>query len=79
MPDNRIGAKFGCKSLGASFSQQGATLSAGAVMATRMACPDMTFESLGSKVLAKPMTVSGFGNHLTLTNTNGSIDLVRAD
>jgi heat shock protein HslJ len=79
MPDNRIGAKFGCNSLGASFSQQGATLSAGPVVATRMACPDMTFESLGSKVLAKPMTMSGFGNHLTLTNTNGSIDLVRAN
>jgi heat shock protein HslJ/uncharacterized membrane protein len=79
MPDNRIGAKFGCNSLGASFSQQGATLSAGPVMATRMACPDMTFESLGSKVLARPMTVSGFSNHLTLTNTNGSIDLVRAN
>jgi hypothetical protein len=30
-------------------------------------------------VLSRPMTVSGFGNHLTLTNTNGSIDLVRAN
>ena len=79
MPDGRIGAKFGCNSLGASFSQQGPTLTAGAVMATRMACPEMSFESLGSKVLARPMTVSGFGNHLTLTNDNGSIDLVRAD
>ena len=79
MPDNRIGAKFGCNSLGASYSQQSATLTAGPVMATRMACPDMSFESQGSKVLAKPMTISGFGNHLTLTSSNGSIDLVRAN
>jgi heat shock protein HslJ len=79
MPDNRIGAKFGCNSLGASYSQQGATLTTGPIMATRMACPDMSFESQGSKVLSRPMTVSGFGNHLTLTNSNGTIDLVRAN
>jgi heat shock protein HslJ/uncharacterized membrane protein len=79
MPDNQLGAKFGCNSLGASYTQHGTTLSVGPVMATRMACPEMSFESLGSKVLAKPMTVAGFGNHLTLTNGNGSIDLVRAN
>jgi len=28
----------------------------------------MSFESQGAKILAKPMTASGFGNHLTLTN-----------
>jgi len=49
------------------------------VTATQMACPDMSFESQGSRVLGRPMTVSGFGNHLTLTNSNGTIDLVRAD
>lgn len=79
MPDNRVGAKFGCNSLGAGYSQNGPTLNVGAVMATRMACPDMSFEDQGSNVLARPMTVSGFGNHLTLTSSNGSIDLVRAN
>jgi heat shock protein HslJ len=78
MPD-RIGAKFGCNSLGAGYSQTGPTLNVGAIMATRMACPDMSFENEGSAVLAQPMTVSGFGNHLTLTNRAGSIDLVRAN
>jgi heat shock protein HslJ len=78
MPD-RIGAKFGCNSLGAGYSQTGSTLNAGAVMGTQMACPDMSFESQGSAVLAQPMTVSGVGNHLTLSNRAGSIDLVRAD
>jgi heat shock protein HslJ len=78
-PDNRIGAKFGCNAISASFSQQGATLTTGPAVMTRMACPDMSFESQGSRVLAKEITVSGFGNHLTLTSANGSIDLVRAN
>jgi heat shock protein HslJ/uncharacterized membrane protein len=78
MPDNRIGAKFGCNALSATFSQQGSNLTTGPTMATRMACPDMSFESQGTRVLGKPMTISGFGNHLTLTSSNGSIDLVRA-
>ena len=38
----------------------------------------MNFESQGARVLGKEITVSGFGNHLTLTNGNGTIDLVRA-
>jgi heat shock protein HslJ len=78
MPDG-ISAKFGCNSLGASYSQNGSMLNTGPVTATQMACPDMSFESQGSRVLGRPMTVSGFGNHLTLTNSNGTIDLVRAD
>jgi len=78
MPD-RMSSKFGCNSLGAGYSQQGNVLTAGAVMATRMACADMSFENQGSAVLALPMTVSGMGNHLTLSNRAGSIDLVRAD
>ena len=47
-------------------------------MATRMACPDMSFESQGSAILPQPMTISGIGNQLTLTNGAGSIELVRA-
>jgi hypothetical protein len=39
----------------------------------------MTFENQGSAILEAPMTVSGVGNHLTLTNRAGSIDLVRAN
>jgi len=73
-----MGGKFGCNSLNAGFSQQGTSLTVGAVAATRMACPDMSFETQGSRVLGKPITVSGYGNHLTLTSANGSIDLVRA-
>jgi heat shock protein HslJ/uncharacterized membrane protein len=77
LPD-RIGARFGCNSMGASYTQSGNILTAGAVMATRMACPDMTFENQGSRILEQPMTVSGLGDRITLSNRNGSIELVQA-
>ncbi|MGI8931129.1 MAG: META domain-containing protein [Sphingomicrobium sp.] len=76
-PD-RIAAKFGCNSLGAGYSVTGSTLSAGAVMATRMACPDMSFEDQGSAIMAQPMAISGTGDDLTLSNRAGSITLRRA-
>lgn len=78
MPD-RMSAKFGCNSLGAGYSQNGNQLNVGAVMATRMACPDMSFENSGSRVLEAPLTVSGSGGMLTLSSRNGSIDLMRAN
>ena len=77
MPD-RINAKFGCNSLGAGYSQNGNMLTAGAIMATRMACPDMSFENQASAILSQPVTVSGYGNRITLTNSHGSIELVQA-
>ena len=77
MPD-RIGAKFGCNSLGAGYTQSGNMLTVGAVMATKMACPDMTFENLGSTILMSPMTISGLGERLTLSNARGTIELTQA-
>jgi heat shock protein HslJ len=77
MPD-RIGAKFGCNSLGAGYTQTGNVLKVGAVMATRMACPDMSFETQGSAILMQPVTVSGYANQLTLTSRSGTIELVQA-
>ena len=77
MPD-RMSAKFGCNSLGAGYTQTGNSLTAGAIMATRMSCPDMSFETQGSAILMQPMTVSGFGERLTLTSRSGTIELVRA-
>jgi len=77
MPD-RVSAKFGCNSLGAGYTQAGNLLDAGAVMATRMACPDMGFENQGSAILEQPMTISGLGDRLTLSNRAGTIELIRA-
>jgi uncharacterized membrane protein/heat shock protein HslJ len=78
IPD-RIGAKFGCNSLGAGYSVNGSVLTAGAVMATRMASPDMSFENEGSAILALPMNIAGGGDRLVLSNSAGSIELVRAE
>jgi len=77
MPD-RMSAKFGCNSLGAAYSQTGNVLNAGAIMATRMACPDMSFETQGSAILMQPVTISGYGEQLTLTSRSGTIELLRA-
>ncbi len=77
MPD-RISARFGCNTLGAGYTQNGNVVDAGAIMATRMACPDMSFENQGSAVLAQPMTISSIGDRITLSNARGSIELVQA-
>ena len=77
MPD-RMGAKFGCNSLGASYTQAGSIVSVGPVAATRMACPDMSFENQGSRILERPLTISGIGERITLSNDRGTIELVRA-
>lgn len=77
MPD-QIGAKFGCNSMSASYTQRGNTVRFGPVAATQMACPDMTFEDQGSRILQQPVTISGFGHRVTLANARGTIELVRA-
>lgn len=77
MPD-RMGARFGCNSLGAGYRQSGQMLTVGAIAATRMACPDMTFENQGSRILQQPVTVSGIGDRITLSNARGTIELTRA-
>lgn len=73
-----MGAKFGCNSLGGNYTQAGSILSVGAIMATRMACPDMAFENQGSIILSQPLTISGLGERITLSNDRGTIELVRA-
>ena len=77
MPD-QLGAKFGCNSLSATYTQTGNSIRFGPVAATRMACPDMTFEGQGSRILGQAVTVSGYGGRITLTNSRGSIELVQA-
>ena len=75
----RIGARFGCNNLGAGYSLADDTITTGAVMATRMACPAMSFETQGSTILERPMrTVWSGGDRLTLSNERGSIELMRS-
>jgi len=74
----RIAAKFGCNSIGGTYTQTGATLDAGALATTRMACGNMGFETQGSAILDQLMTVEVIDrNRLALSSTAGTIDLVR--
>ncbi len=77
MPD-RLSGKLGCNSIGAGYSVAGSTLSAGALMMTRMACHDGRFEAQGTAILAQPMTIMESGDRLTLSNRVGTIELMRA-
>ena len=74
----RLSAKFGCNSIGAGYTQTASTIDAGAVMATRMACSDMSWETQGTAVIEQVMQVSAQGpERVTLTSSAGSIELLR--
>lgn len=74
----RLSAKFGCNGLGAGYTQTGNSLDAGAVIGTRMACPDMSFENDGSRILDQLMTIQMVDNNrMALVSSAGRIDLVR--
>lgn len=74
----RILAKFGCNSISGPYSQNGNTLDPGALVATRMACPNMAFETQGSAILDQVMTIAVVGrNRLALSSSAGTIDLAR--
>jgi heat shock protein HslJ len=75
----RLAAKFGCNNMSGTYSQGPDMLSLGPVMSTRMACPDMSFESQGGAILNQPMTTSwSGGDRLTLSNPAGRIELSRS-
>jgi uncharacterized membrane protein/heat shock protein HslJ len=74
----RLSAKFGCNSIGAGYTQTESTIDAGAMMVTRMACGDMSWETSGVAVLDQVMQASAIDrNRLTLTSSAGSIELIR--
>lgn len=74
----RLSAKLGCNGIGATYVQTGSSLDAGPLAATRLACPDMSFESQGSDVLKQVMTIETIdANRITLDSPTGSLDLVR--
>ena len=77
--DGRLSAKFGCNGMGASYTQNGATLDAGPVMGTKMACPDMSWETQGGAILGQMMTVRIIDrNRVTLDSSAGTLELARS-
>ena len=76
-PD-RVSGRLGCNSIGAGYSVEGSTLRAAALMMTRMACPEMRFETEGTRIMGQPMTLSESGDRMTWSNRIGTIELTRA-
>lgn len=75
---DRVSGRLGCNTLGATYSVTGSELRVSGVALTRMACPDMQAEMQASRILAQPMTLNESGDRLTLSNSLGTIELVRA-
>ena len=76
--NGRLSARFGCNSMGATYTQTGSNLDAGPITATEMACPDMSWERDGARVLEPVLQVTALTPHrITLTSSAGSIELVR--
>jgi uncharacterized membrane protein/heat shock protein HslJ len=74
----KLSARFGCNGIGAGYTQTGSTLDAGAIIATRMACSDMSWETQGVAVLDRVMQVNALApNRIALTSSAGSIELMR--
>ena len=75
----KLSAKFGCNGIGAGYTQDGNTIDAGAIMSTRMACGDMSWETQGGAILGQVMTVRMIDrNRLTLDSSAGTIELLRS-
>ena len=78
---DRVGAKFGCNSMGGRYEQSANTLVVADMAQTLMGCPEPqgTLEREGSAVMSRPMTMSwSGGDRLTLSNPAGRIELARS-
>ncbi len=74
----RLAATFGCNALQAGYTQNGAMLDAGAVLGTKMGCPDMSWENQGQAILNDVMTIRMLNpSRLVLNAQSGSIEIVR--
>ena len=75
----RLGARFGCNSIGGSYRVTGSTLTTDALVMTEMACgePAASFEAQGSAILMQPMAIGSNEGRMTLSNRVGVIELTR--
>lgn len=75
---DRLSGQFGCNRMSGSYQASASGLTAGPIVATRMACPDMRFEDQAGRILAQPVTLRTLPNlDLELANAAGSIRLRR--
>ena len=78
---DRMGARFGCNSMGGLYDQTANVLHVRDVAQTLIGCPEpsATFERQGSAILSQPMTMSwNGGDRLSLSNSAGRIELTRS-
>ena len=76
--NGRLSARLGCNSLSGAYTQNGNALDLGPVAATRMACPDMSWETQGSAILKPGLQVTMLDpNRITLSGNGGTIELIR--
>ena len=76
--NGRLSARFGCNGISSTYAQTGTSLDADALVSTRMACGDMSWETQGSAVLNQVMQLNALTPHrITLTSSAGAIELVR--
>lgn len=74
----RMSGQFGCNRVSGGYNVADMTLTAGNLAMTRMACPDMSFETQATRILAQPVQLSMLpGDTLAMSNAAGSITLRR--
>jgi len=77
-PEGRLGARFGCNSMGGQYRLTGDLLTVSNLASTLMGCPEpaATFERDGAEVLCQPMCIAFTSNErMSLSNAAGSIAL----
>lgn len=75
---DRLSGQFGCNRLNGTYQASPSGLTAGPLMSTRMACPDMRFEDQAGRILAQPVNLRTLPNlDLELSNSVGSIRIRR--
>lgn len=65
--NGRISGNAGCNSYGAPYSIEGSDVTVGVLMSTRMACPNMSGESIYTKAVAGTSTLNVSANTLTFS------------
>lgn len=75
---DRLSGQFGCNRMSGTYRASPSGLTAGPLIATRMACADMRFEDQAGRILAQPVILRTLPNlDLELANAAGSIRLRR--
>lgn len=65
--ENRIGGNAGCNGYGASYTLEGSTIAVGPIMATKMACENLSGENKFTQILSGTSVISVSEEELTFS------------